>query len=66
MVPVQKAPKYYPADDVVAKKVVRKTHYAQKLKSKIMPGSVLILLVFDYIFNSCFRLDDLPENVLYS
>lgn len=44
VLPVNKAPRYYPADDVRAKKVNRKTPKPTKLRESITPGTVLILL----------------------
>jgi len=43
-VPVVKAPRFYPAEDVPKPKQTRKTFKAQKLRSNILPGTVLILL----------------------
>ncbi|WFD30893.1 60S ribosomal protein L6 [Malassezia sp. CBS 17886] len=43
-VPVAKASRFYPADDVRAKKVNRKTPKPTKLRESITPGTVLILL----------------------
>ena len=44
VLPVNKAPRFYPADDVRAKKVSRKTPKPTKLRESITPGTVLILL----------------------
>ena len=44
VLPVNKAPRFYPADDVRAKKVSRKTPKPTKLRDSITPGTVLILL----------------------
>jgi len=44
VVPVTKAPRFYPADDVRQKKVSRKTAKPTKLRESITPGTVLILL----------------------
>jgi large subunit ribosomal protein L6e len=41
---LQKAPKFYPAEDVAAPKQVRKTSRPAKLRSTITPGTVLIML----------------------
>lgn len=43
-VPTTKASRFYPADDVRTKKVVRKTPKPTKLRDSITPGTVLILL----------------------
>lgn len=43
-VPTQKAPRFYPADDVKKPKKSRKTQNATGLRSSITPGTVLILL----------------------
>jgi large subunit ribosomal protein L6e len=39
-----KAPKFYPADDILKKKVTRKTPKPASLRTSITPGTVLILL----------------------
>lgn len=44
LVPTNKASRFYPADDVRTKKVVRKTPKPTKLRDSITPGTVLILL----------------------
>ena len=44
VVPVSKAQRFYPADDVRTKKVSRKTPKPTKLRDSITPGTVLILL----------------------
>lgn len=44
VVPTTKASRFYPADDVRAKKVSRKTAKPAKLRESITPGTVLILL----------------------
>uniref|UniRef100_A0A1D1YC51 60S ribosomal protein L6 n=1 Tax=Anthurium amnicola TaxID=1678845 RepID=A0A1D1YC51_9ARAE len=44
IIPLEKAPKYYPAEDVPKLKVSRKTARPTKLRQTIIPGSVLILL----------------------
>ncbi|KAK0535334.1 60S ribosomal protein L6 [Tilletia horrida] len=43
-VPVQKASRFYPAEDVKAPKVSRKTPGTARLRASITPGTVLILL----------------------
>ncbi|PWZ01599.1 putative 60S large subunit ribosomal protein L6 [Testicularia cyperi] len=43
-VPTEKAPRFYPAEDVRQAKVSRKVAKQTKLKSNITPGTVLILL----------------------
>lgn len=44
LVPINKAPKYYPADDIKRPKKSRKTHNATRLRTSITPGTILILL----------------------
>jgi len=44
LVPTQKAPRYYPADDIKKPKKCRKTQNPTALRSSITPGTILILL----------------------
>lgn len=44
LVPSQKAPRYYPAEDVRRPKITRKVANPTKIRSSITPGTVLILL----------------------
>jgi large subunit ribosomal protein L6e len=44
VVPTSKAPRYYPAEDVRQPKKSRKSPKPSKLRSSIVPGSVLIIL----------------------
>ena len=44
VVPVTKAPKFYPADSVPTPKLTRKTVGKTKLRASITPGTVLVLL----------------------
>lgn len=44
IIPVNKASKYYPAEDVRVAKVSRKAAAQSKLRASITPGTVLILL----------------------
>ena len=44
VVPVQKAPRFYPAEDVAHPKKSRKNPKPASLRSSITPGTVLILL----------------------
>lgn len=44
LVPVAKAPRFYPAEDVRKPKKSRKAHKPTSLRSSITPGTVLILL----------------------
>ncbi|KZT62202.1 hypothetical protein CALCODRAFT_490389 [Calocera cornea HHB12733] len=44
LVPTKKAPRFYPAEDVRQPKKVRKTAKPTALRSKITPGTILILL----------------------
>ncbi|CAO3659710.1 hypothetical protein G6F70_003838 [Rhizopus microsporus] len=48
VVPAQKAPRFYPAEDVPQPKVTRKTSKKTVLRSSITPGTVLILLAGRY------------------
>ena len=47
-VPAQKAPRFYPAEDVPQPKVSRKTAKKTALRSTITPGNVVILLAGRY------------------
>lgn len=44
LVPTNKAPKYYPAEDVKQKKKHRKTLHPPRLRGSLQPGTVVILL----------------------
>ena len=44
IVPIQKAPRFYPAEDVRQPKKSRKVNKPAQLRSSITPGTVLILL----------------------
>ncbi|KAL1923637.1 60S ribosomal protein eL6 [Calcarisporiella thermophila] len=44
LVPVRKAPRFYPAEDIPQPKISRKSVKPTKLRSNITPGTVLILL----------------------
>lgn len=44
LVPTQKAPRFYPAEDIRQPKKCRKSLKPTKLRSSITPGTVLILL----------------------
>ncbi|CEI97588.1 Putative 60S ribosomal protein L6 [Rhizopus microsporus] len=48
VVPAQKAPRFYPAEDVPQPKVTRKTSKKTVLRSNITPGTVAILLAGRY------------------
>ena len=48
LVPTQKAPRYYPAEDVRKPKKCRKSPRPPPLRSSIVPGTVLILLAGRY------------------
>lgn len=48
LVPEVKAPRFYPAEDVPKAKKARKPFKAEKLRSNISPGTVLILLAGRY------------------
>lgn len=48
VVPLEKAPRFYPAEDVPRPKKSRKVHKKTKLRSSITPGTVLILLAGRY------------------
>ncbi len=48
VIPLEKAPRFYPAEDVPRPKKSRKVHKPTKLRSSITPGTVLILLTGRY------------------
>jgi large subunit ribosomal protein L6e len=48
LVPTQKAPRYYPAEDVRKSKKCRKSPRPPPLRSSIVPGTILILLAGRY------------------
>jgi len=48
VVPLEKAPRFYPAEDIPKPKKSRKVHKTAKLRSSITPGTVLILLTGRY------------------
>lgn len=44
LVPIEKAPRFYPAEDVRKPKKHRKTNHLTRLRGSITPGTILILL----------------------
>jgi large subunit ribosomal protein L6e len=48
LVPIQKAPKYYPAEDVKRPKKHRKTLQPTRLRGSLEPGQIVILLAGRY------------------
>jgi large subunit ribosomal protein L6e len=44
LVPTQKAPRYYPAEDVKRMKKHRKTNHPTKLRGSLEPGQIVIIL----------------------
>ncbi|SCV99366.1 LAFE_0A01596g1_1 [Lachancea fermentati] len=60
----QKAPKWYPAEDVPAPKQARKTARPQKLRASLVPGTVLILLAGRFRGKRVVYLKHLEDNTL--
>jgi large subunit ribosomal protein L6e len=64
LVETQKAPKFYPADDVPVKVVSKVSAGVAKLKKTIKPGSVLILLAGRFRGKRVVFLKQLPSGLL--
>lgn len=64
LVPTQKAPRFYPADDVRTPKKTRKINKPSALRSSITPGSVLILLAGRFRGKRVVFLKQLPSGLL--
>lgn len=64
LVPTQKAPKYYPAEDVKKPKKSRKTLHAPTLRSSLHPGQIVILLAGRFKGRRVVFLKQLPSGLL--
>lgn len=64
VVPVKKAPKFYPAEDVPQPKKSRKNPKPAKLRSTITPGTVLVLLAGRFRGKRVVFLKQLPSGLL--
>ncbi|KMZ63610.1 60S ribosomal protein L6 [Zostera marina] len=62
--PIQKPPKFYPADDVRIKRAVTRKPKPTKLRSSIRPGTVLILLAGRFMGKRVVFLKQLPSGLL--
>jgi len=60
----EKAPKYYPAEDVREKKKARKTIRPSRLRKSLTPGTVLILLAGRFRGKRVILLKNLDQGVL--
>jgi len=60
----EKAPKYYPAEDVAKPKTVRKSIRPTKLRKSLKPGTVLILLAGRFRGKRVILIDNLDQGVL--
>nr|7MPI_AE Chain AE, 60S ribosomal protein L6-A [Saccharomyces cerevisiae]7MPJ_AE Chain AE, 60S ribosomal protein L6-A [Saccharomyces cerevisiae]7N8B_AE Chain AE, 60S ribosomal protein L6-A [Saccharomyces cerevisiae]8BN3_L6 Chain L6, 60S ribosomal protein L6-A [Saccharomyces cerevisiae] len=60
----QKAPKWYPSEDVAALKKTRKAARPQKLRASLVPGTVLILLAGRFRGKRVVYLKHLEDNTL--
>ncbi|CCF59811.1 hypothetical protein KAFR_0I00300 [Kazachstania africana CBS 2517] len=60
----QKAPKWYPSEDVAAPKKTRKASRPQKLRASLVPGTVLILLAGRFRGKRVVYLKHLEDNTL--
>ncbi|QDS72521.1 hypothetical protein FKW77_000161 [Venturia effusa] len=60
----EKAPKYYPAEDVAQPKKVRKSIRPTKLRKSLTPGTVLILLAGRFRGKRVVLLNNLDQGVL--
>ncbi|KAL1923327.1 60S ribosomal protein eL6 [Calcarisporiella thermophila] len=64
LVPLNKAPRFYPAEDIAAPKKSRKSVRPAKLRSTITPGTVLILLAGRFRGKRVVFLKQLPSGLL--
>ncbi|KAI9669866.1 MAG: hypothetical protein M1831_006901 [Alyxoria varia] len=62
--PSQKAPKYYPAEDIPQPKQARKTQRPTKLRPSLQPGTILIILAGRYRGKRVVLLNHLDQGVL--
>ncbi|KAF2435154.1 60S ribosomal protein L6 [Tothia fuscella] len=60
----EKAPKYYPAEDIAKPKTVRKSIRPTKLRSSLKPGTVLILLAGRFRGKRVILVNNLDQGVL--
>jgi large subunit ribosomal protein L6e len=60
----EKAPKYYPAEDVAKPKTVRKSIRPTKLRKSLTPGTVLILLAGRFRGKRVVLINNLDQGVL--
>jgi len=60
----EKAPKYYPAEDVAKPKTVRKSIRPTKLRKSLKPGAVLILLAGRFRGKRVVLINNLDQGVL--
>ncbi|CCD24628.1 60S ribosomal protein eL6 NDAI_0D03140 [Naumovozyma dairenensis CBS 421] len=60
----QKAPKWYPSEDVATAKKTRKASRPQKLRASLVPGTVLILLAGRFRGKRVVYLKHLEDNTL--
>jgi len=64
LVPTEKAPRYYPAEDVRRPKKHRKTNYPARLRAGLEPGQVVILLAGRFKGKRVVLLKQLPSGLL--
>lgn len=64
LVPTQKAPRYYPAEDVKRPKKHRKTNHPTRLRGSLTPGQIVILLAGRFKGKRVVFLKQLPSGLL--